>query len=316
MAISAYAIGASNATLYLKSGSDHALARFLKALEWAREYSIIGHDIYSSGYNLEITVRVEPGAFVCGEETALINSLEGKRGMPQLKPPYPTSSGLAGKPTVINNVETLMNVPLIMQYGPEWFRGFGTEKSPGTKILAITGRGRMSGVVEVEMGTTIRKVVEDIVDGIRDGKDFKAVQLGGAAGTFIAESDLDTPIDFEALKEKGITMGAGGFVVIDDSSCMVDLVRYYMEFIRGESCGKCIPCREGTGRMLKILESIIKKPASEDSGTTLEIQGSNAVGNHIISDEGHLSVRPWPNGPESIYECTQKLQGGIRGTYF
>jgi len=270
MAISAYAIGASNATLYLKSGSDHALARFLKALEWAREYSIIGHDIYSSGYNLEITVRVEPGAFVCGEETALINSLEGKRGMPQLKPPYPTSSGLAGKPTVINNVDTLMNVPLIMQYGPEWFRGFGTEKSPGTKILAITGRGRMSGVVEVEMGTTIRKVVEDIVDGIRDGKDFKAVQMGGAAGTFIAESDLDTPIDFEALKEKGITMGAGGFVVIDDSSCMVDLVRYYMEFIRGESCGKCIPCREGTGRMLEILESIIKKPASEDSGTTLE----------------------------------------------
>ena len=163
-----------------------------------------------------------------------------------------------------------MNVPLIMQNGPEWFRGFGTEKSPGTKILAITGRGRMSGVIEVEMGTTIRTVVEDIVDGIRDGKDFKAVQLGGASGTFIAAGDIDTPIAYESMREKGIVMGAGGFVVIDETSCMVDLVRYYMEFIRRESCGKCIPCREGTGRMLEILESVIKKPANEESGTTLE----------------------------------------------
>ncbi|MBN2666667.1 MAG: 4Fe-4S binding protein [Bacteroidales bacterium] len=270
MAISAYAIGASNAIIYLKSGSAHALERLQKALALARDYGIVGHNIYSSGYNLEISVKIEPGAFVCGEETALINSLEGKRGMPQLKPPYPTTSGLAGKPTVINNVETLMNVPLIMQNGPEWFRGFGTEKSPGTKILAITGRGRMSGVVEVEMGTTIRTVLEDIVDGIRDGKDFKAVQLGGASGTFIAESDIDTPIEFETMKEKGIVMGAGGFVVIDETSCIVDLVRYYMEFIRNESCGKCIPCREGTGRMLEILESIIKKPENEESVTTLE----------------------------------------------
>lgn len=270
MAIAAYAIGASNAILYLKSGSDHAHNRLQKAIDFARQYGIIGHNIYSSGYNLDITIRIEPGAFVCGEETALINSLEGKRGMPRLKPPYPTTYGLSGKPTVINNVETIMNVPLIMQNGPEWFRSIGTETSPGTKVFAITGRGRMSGVVEVEMGTTLKSILEDIVDGIKDGKEFKAIQLGGASGSFITSEDLETPVDFDAMKQKGFGMGAGGFVVIDERSCMVDLVRFYMEFIRKESCGKCIPCREGTGRMLEILESVIKKPANEDSGTTLE----------------------------------------------
>ena len=205
-----------------------------------------------------------------GEETALINSLEGKRGMPQLKPPYPTTSGLSGKPTVINNVETLMNVPLIMQNGPEWFRSIGTEKSPGTKIFSITGRGRMSGVVEVEMGTTLKTILDEIVDGIKDGKEFKAIQLGGAQGMFITGEDLETGVDFDDLRQKGLGMGSGGFVVIDETTCMVDLVRYYMQFIRNESCGKCIPCREGTGRMLEILESVIKKPANEESGTTLE----------------------------------------------
>jgi NADH:ubiquinone oxidoreductase subunit F (NADH-binding)/Pyruvate/2-oxoacid:ferredoxin oxidoreductase delta subunit len=270
MAIAAYAIGTSNAILYLKSGSDHARNRVQKAINLAREYGIIGHNIYSSGYNLDITIKIEPGAFVCGEETALINSLEGKRGMPRLKPPYPTTWGLSGKPTVINNVETIMNVPLIMQNGPEWFRSIGTISSPGTKVFAITGRGRMSGVVEVEMGTTLKSILEDIVDGIKDGKELKAIQLGGASGSFITPEDIETPVDFEAMKQKGFGMGAGGFVVVDETSCMVDLVRFYMEFIRNESCGKCIPCREGTGRMLEILESVIKKPANEDSGTTLE----------------------------------------------
>ena len=177
---------------------------------------------------------------------------------------------LFGKPTVINNVETLMNVPLIMQNGPEWFRTLGTENSPGTKVFAVAGKGRMSGVVEVEMGTTIRTILEDIADGIREGKEFKAIQLGGASGSFITSENLDIPIDYDDLKEKGIGMGAGGFVIIDENTCMVDLVRYYMEFIRNESCGKCIPCREGTGRMLEILESVIRKPLNEESGTTLE----------------------------------------------
>ena len=270
IAIAAYAIGASNAIVFIRSGSDHARNKLQMAIEKAREFGLFGHNIFSSGYNLDIVIKKEPGAFVCGEETALINTLEGKRGMPRLKPPYPTSAGLFGKPTVINNVETLMNIPMIMQNGPEWFRGIGTENSPGTKIFAVAGKGRMSGVVEVEMGTTIRTILEDIADGIKEGKEFKAIQLGGASGSFLTSEHLDTAIDYDDLKEKGIGMGAGGFVIIDENTCMVDLVRYYMEFIRNESCGKCIPCREGTGRMLEILESVIRKPMNEESGTTLE----------------------------------------------
>jgi NADH:ubiquinone oxidoreductase subunit F (NADH-binding)/Pyruvate/2-oxoacid:ferredoxin oxidoreductase delta subunit len=270
IAISSYAIGASTAIVYIRFGSDHARNRLQRAIEKARDYGIIGHDIFSSGYNLDVVIKKEPGAFVCGEETALISSLEGKRGMPKLKPPYPTTAGLFGKPTVINNVETLMNVPLIMQNGPEWFRGIGTENSRGTKVFAVTGKGRFSGVVEVEMGTSLRTILEDIADGIRDGKEFKAIQLGGASGSFIKGADLDTPVDYDVMKEKGIGMGAGGFVIVDESTCMVDLVRYYMDFIHRESCGKCIPCREGTSRMLEILEGIIKKPHSENSLSTLE----------------------------------------------
>jgi NADH:ubiquinone oxidoreductase subunit F (NADH-binding)/ferredoxin len=270
IAISSYAIGASTAIVYIRFGSDHARTRLQRAIGKARDYGIIGHDIFSSGYNLDVVIRKEPGAFVCGEETALISSLEGKRGMPKLKPPYPTTAGLFGKPTVINNVETLMNVPLIMQNGPDWFRTIGTENSKGTKVFAVTGKGRFSGVVEVEMGTSIRAILEDIADGIRDGKEFKAIQLGGASGSFIKGEDLDTRVDYDVMHGKGIGMGAGGFVIVDESTCMVDLVRYYMDFIHRESCGKCIPCREGTSRMLEILEGVIKKPQSEDSLTTLE----------------------------------------------
>jgi NADH:ubiquinone oxidoreductase subunit F (NADH-binding)/Pyruvate/2-oxoacid:ferredoxin oxidoreductase delta subunit len=270
IAISSYAIGASTAIIYIRSGSEYARNRLVRAIDMAREYGLIGHDIYSSGYNLDIIIKKEAGAFVCGEETALISSLEGKRGMPQLKPPYPTTSGLFGKPTVINNVETLMNVPLIMQNGPEWFRTIGTESSKGTKIFAVTGKGRFSGVVEVEMGTSLRSILDDIADGIRDGKEFKAIQLGGASGSFVTGDNLDITVDYEEMQKKGLGMGAGGFVIIDDSTCIVDLVRYYMDFIHNESCGKCIPCREGTSRMLEILEGVIRKPLSEDSGTTLE----------------------------------------------
>ncbi|MCU0362008.1 MAG: 4Fe-4S binding protein [Bacteroidales bacterium] len=270
IAIASYAIGASTGIVFMRSGAGYAARKLQQAIDRAREFGILGHNIFSSGYNLDIVVRREPGAFVCGEETALINTLEGKRGMPQLKPPYPATSGLSGKPTVINNVETLMNVPLIMQHGPEWFRLLGTATSKGTKVFAIAGKGRMSGVVEVEMGTSVRTILEEIADGLKDGKEFKAVQLGGVSGSFITSENLDIRIDYEELREKGIGMGAGGFVIIDDNTCMVDLVRYYMEFIRNESCGKCIPCREGTGRMLEILESVIKKPANEEAGTTLE----------------------------------------------
>jgi len=268
--IASYAIGASNAVIYLKTGSPHPLARLRKALEAARDYGIIGHNILSSGFNLDIVIREEAGAFVCGEETALIASLEGKRGMPELKPPYPTTSGLYGKPTVINNVETLMNVPLIMSHGPEWFRTMGTAGSKGTKLFALGGRGRYTGLIEVEMGTPFRTIVEGIADGIREGKAFKALQIGGPSGTFITEQNLELPVDFDVLRENGIAMGSGGLIIIDETTCMVDFVRYYMEFIHRESCGKCIPCREGTGRMQEILDNIIRKPNTEDSNATLE----------------------------------------------
>ncbi|HBE40870.1 MAG TPA: NADH-quinone oxidoreductase subunit F [Bacteroidales bacterium] len=270
VAIASYAIGASTAIVFFRRGSELALKRLQKAIDSAGDYGLLGHNIFSSGYKLEIMIRKEPGAFVCGEETALLSTLEGKRGMPQLKPPYPTTSGLFGKPTVINNVETLMNVPVIMQNGPEWYRSIGTEKSSGTKVFAVAGKGRMSGVVEVEMGTSFRTILEDIADGIKDGKKLKGIQVGGSSGSFITPENLDMTVDYEILKENGMGMGAGGFVIIDDDTCIVDLVRYYMEFMRNESCGKCIPCREGTGRMLEILQNVIRKPSDDDSGTTLE----------------------------------------------
>ena len=276
--IASYAIGASNAVIFLKTGSPHPLARLRKALEAARDYGIIGHNILSSGFNLDIVIREEAGAFVCGEETALIGSLEGKRGMPELKPPYPTTSGLYGKPTVINNVETLMNVPLIMSHGPEWFRTMGTAGSKGTKLFSLGGRGRYTGLIEVEMGTTFRTIVEGIADGIKDGKAFKALQIGGPSGTFITEKNLDLQVDYDLLREKGIAMGSGGLIIIDETTCMVDFVRYYMEFIHKESCGKCIPCREGTGRMLEILENIIRKPQYRRLQChSREVQGGDAA---------------------------------------
>jgi NADH:ubiquinone oxidoreductase subunit F (NADH-binding)/Pyruvate/2-oxoacid:ferredoxin oxidoreductase delta subunit len=268
--IASYAISASNAIIFLKAASELSLARLNSAIEQAREYGLIGHNIFNSGYNLDITIRIEAGAFVCGEETALIASIEGKRGMPELKPPYPTASGLFDKPTVINNVETLMNVPLIMQNGPDWFRNIGTPGSKGTKVFSIGGRGRLTGIVEVEMGTSFRTIVENIADGIKDGKRFKSLMIGGPSGKFIPEEKLDTIVDFDEIMKAGAAMGSGGMIIVDETTCMVDLVRFYMSYIHKESCGKCIPCREGTGRMLEILENIIRKPLTDDSNATLE----------------------------------------------
>jgi len=268
--IAAYAISASNAIIFLKAASEHSLDSLNIAIKQARDFGLIGHNIFNSGYNLEISIRIEAGAFVCGEETALIASIEGKRGMPELKPPYPTASGLFDKPTVINNVETLMNVPLIMQNGPDWFRNIGTSGSKGTKVFSIGGRGRLTGIVEVEMGTSFRTIVESIADGIKDGKKFKSLMIGGPSGKFIPEEKLDTIVDFEEIMKAGAAMGSGGMIIVDETTCMVDLVRYYMSYIHKESCGKCIPCREGTGRMLEILENIIRKPLTDDSNATLE----------------------------------------------
>jgi NADH:ubiquinone oxidoreductase subunit F (NADH-binding)/Pyruvate/2-oxoacid:ferredoxin oxidoreductase delta subunit len=270
IAIAAYGIGATKAYIYIRTEYSEAIRKLEQGLQAARDLGIIGHDIFSSGFNLDIIIRKGPGAFVCGEETALINSLEGKRGMPQTKPPFPATSGLHKKPTVINNVETLSNIPLIIANGAKWFRETGTEDNYGTKIFAVSGKTKNTGLVEVALGTSLRTIIYDIADGINEDKAFKAVQLGGPSGCVIPAANLDTPATFEGLKSAGAVMGSGGMIVMDEDTCMVDIVKYYMDFAQKQSCGKCIPCREGTRRMSEILESITKKPVDENSHTTLE----------------------------------------------
>jgi NADH:ubiquinone oxidoreductase subunit F (NADH-binding)/NAD-dependent dihydropyrimidine dehydrogenase PreA subunit len=217
---------------------------------------LLGENILGSGFDLEIVIKMGAGAFVCGEETALIHSIEGRRGMPRPRPPFPAISGLFGKPTIINNVETLANLPVVMDKGPEKYAAIGTETSKGTKVFALSGKVAFTGLVEVAMGTTVREVVYDIGGGIPDGKAYKAVQIGGPSGGCIPQQHLDISIDYESLKTVGAMMGSGGLVVMDEDTCMVDLAKFFMDFIQRESCGKCIPCREGTRRMLEILTTL------------------------------------------------------------
>ncbi len=270
IAIAAYAIGASQAYIYIRSEYKRALESLKIALQQAKEYGLLGSNIFDSGVNLYINVKVGSGAFVCGEETALINNIEGKRGTPEPKPPFPAVRGLFGHPTVVNNVETLANVPLIVNHGPVWFNNIGTETSKGTKVFAVTGKTELTGLVEIEMGTTFRQLIYDIAGGIKDFKDFKAVQIGGPSGACLGSPCLDLPIDYESLKKEGAMMGSGGLVVMDEHTCMVDTAKYFMNFLQKESCGKCIPCREGTRRMYEILESITKKPSDDNRHETLE----------------------------------------------
>lgn len=265
MAIAAYGIGASRSYVYIRAEYPLALERLKTAIEQAGNYGLVGKKILGTDTDFEIRIKTGAGAFVCGEETALLNSIEGKRGMPRPRPPYPSSSGLFGKPTVINNVETLANVPVIIEKGEEWFSSIGTEKSKGTKVFALSGKVTLTGLVEIPMGTTLREVIFGIAGGIRDGKKFKAVQIGGPSGGCITEQNLDIPIDYDSLKSVGAMMGSGGLVVMDEETCMVDVAKFFMDFIQRESCGKCIPCREGTRRMLEILEDITHKPASGNS---------------------------------------------------
>jgi len=227
---------------------------------------LLGTNILDTGFELDIVIKQGAGAFVCGEETALIHSIEGKRGMPRPRPPFPAVSGLFGKPTIINNVETLANVPEIIARGADWFSEIGTEGSKGTKVFALSGRVQRTGLVEVKMGTELRQIVMDIGGGTTDGMAFKAVQIGGPSGGCIPESHLDVKIDYESLKDVGAMMGSGGLVVMDERTCMVDVAKFFMDFIQRESCGKCIPCREGTRRMLDILDGITR-PHREESGT-------------------------------------------------
>lgn len=269
IAISAYAIGASKAYIYIRSEYAVAVSRLKNALEQVKESGFIGSNIFNSGFNLQIILREGPGAFVCGEETALLRSLEGRRGMPVSKPPYPTEKGLFGKPTVINNVETLANVPLIMMKGPKWFNAIGLPKSTGTKIFALAGDTVHTGLIEVPFGISIEEMIFDIGGGIKSDKKLKAVQIGGPSGSLIPGNHTDIQIDYALFREQGLLMGSGGLVVMDDSKCIVDIVKYFINFLQKESCGKCIPCREGTNRMYKILDAITKKPIEAETHQSL-----------------------------------------------
>lgn len=256
MAIAGYAIGADKGFIYVRAEYPIAVQRLKTAIEQARNYGILGKNIFGTGFNFDIEIRLGAGAFVCGEETALLESIEGKRGQPRVKPPYPAQSGLWGKPTLINNVETYANIAQILLNGPEWYSSIGTENSKGTKVFALGGNVNNIGLVEVPMGTTLREIVYDIGGGIPNGREFKAAQTGGPSGGCIPREHLDTPIDYESLKEIGSMMGSGGLIVMDDTKCMVSLAKFYLEFTVSESCGKCTPCRIGTKRMLEILEKL------------------------------------------------------------
>jgi NADH:ubiquinone oxidoreductase subunit F (NADH-binding) len=270
MAIAAYGIGASKAYVYIRAEYPLAIKRLNIALEQARKTGILGKDIFGSGTDFDIKVKMGAGAFVCGEETALIHSIEGKRGMPRPRPPFPAVKGLFGKPTIINNVETLSNLPEIVRRGVAEVSSIGTEGSKGTKVFALSGKVKYTGLVEIPMGTTVREVIFDIAGGIPNNKQFKSVQIGGPSGGCITEENLDTPIEYESLLQVGAMMGSGGLVVMDEDTCMVDVAKFFMDFIQRESCGKCIPCREGTRRMLEILDSITKKATNPDRKEALK----------------------------------------------
>ncbi len=270
MAIGAYAIGATKAYIYIRAEYPLAIERLEIAIKQAKEYGLVGKNIFETGVDFEIKIKKGAGAFVCGEETALMHSIEGKRGMPRPRPPFPTTSGLFGKPTVINNVETFANVSTIIENGADWFASTGTENSKGTKVFALSGKIALTGLVEIPMGTTVREILFNIAGGIMDNGKFKAVQIGGPSGGCITEENLDIQIDYESLIKVGAMMGSGGLVVMDDKTCMVDVAKFFMGFIQRESCGKCIPCREGTKRLLEILESITSKPNANDKTEALD----------------------------------------------
>lgn len=256
MCIGGYAIGADTGIIYVRAEYPLAVDRLKVAIGQAREYGLLGNNILGLGFNFDIQIRLGAGAFVCGEETALIHSIEGKRGTPAPKPPYPSESGLWDKPTVINNVETYANIPQIILNGAEWFSCIGTEKSKGTKVFALGGKITNTGLIEVPMGITLKEIIYDIGGGIPNGKKFKAVQTGGPSGGCITADNLDVRIDYDNLVGLGSMMGSGGMIVLDEDNCMVDVARYYLDFIKDESCGKCTPCRVGTKRMLEILDKI------------------------------------------------------------
>lgn len=270
MEIAGYSVGADKGYIYVRAEYPIAVQRLRVAIDQAREYGLLGKNIFGTDFSFDIEIRLGAGAFVCGEETALLESIEGRRGQPRVKPPYPANSGLWGKPTLINNVETYANITRIILNGAKWYASIGTEKSKGTKVFALGGNVNNIGLVEVPMGTTLREIVFDIGGGIPNGREFKAAQTGGPSGGCIPKEHLDTPIDYESLSSIGSMMGSGGLIVMDDSKCMVNIAKFYLDFTVSESCGKCTPCRIGTKRMLEILDRMCEGKADEDDLYKLE----------------------------------------------
>jgi len=291
MAICGYAIGSVKGYIYVRAEYPLAVERLELAINKAREYGLLGENIFGTGFSFDVEIRVGAGAFVCGEETALLASIEGRRGEPRPKPPFPAQEGLWGKPTVINNVETWANIPPIILNGAQWFASIGTEKSKGTKVFALAGKVNNTGLVEVPMGTTLREIIFDIGGGIAGGKKFKAVQTGGPSGGCIPEEYLDTPVDYDSLTKLGTIMGSGGMIIVDEDTCMVDLAKFFLEFVQDESCGKCAPCRVGTKRMLEILERITSGNGREGDIELLE-ELSRSIKNSALCGLGQTAPNP------------------------
>jgi NADP-reducing hydrogenase subunit HndC len=291
MAICGYCIGADKGLVYIRAEYPLAIERLRTALNQAREYGLLGNDIMGTGFNFEIDIRLGAGAFVCGEETALIHSMEGLRGEPTFKPPFPSVSGYLGKPTNVNNVETFANIPVIINKGASWFNTIGTENSKGTKVFALAGKINNVGLIEVPMGTTLREVIYDIGGGIKDGKGFKSVQTGGPSGGCLTKDFLDTPIDYDNLLAAGSMMGSGGMIVMDEDDCMVGIAKFYLEFTLEESCGKCSPCRIGNKRLYEILEKITNGNGEEVDIERLKLL-SNVIKDTSLCGLGQTSPNP------------------------
>lgn len=291
MAIAGYAVGSDEGVIYVRAEYPLAVTRLQKAIKEAEDECLLGDNILGSGFSFKIHVREGAGAFVCGEETALMASIEGLRGMPRSKPPFPANNGLFGKPTLINNVETFANVPSIILRGADWFSSMGTERSKGTKTFALTGEVRNTGLIEVPMGTTLREVIYEIGGGIRNGKKFKAVQTGGPSGGCLTTQHLDINLDYDSLLAAGAMIGSGGMVVLNEDTCMVEVARFFMSFTQSESCGKCVLCREGTRRMLEILEDIVHGRGTMEDLDTLE-ELANAVKDGSLCGLGKTAPNP------------------------
>jgi len=315
MAIAGYAIGACKGFVYVRAEYPIAVTRLQIAIDQAKENGLLGEDIFGTGFNFDMEIRLGAGAFVCGEETALIASIEGRRGMPKVRPPFPAVKGIFEKPTLLNNVETFANIPQIILQGPEWFAGIGTEKSKGTKVFALAGKINNTGLLEIPMGTTLREAIYEVGGGIPNGKAFKAVQTGGPSGGCIPAEHLDTPIDYDNLISLGSMMGSGGMIVLDEDNCMVDVARFFLDFTEEESCGKCTPCREGTKRMHELLDKIVEGKGTIDDMDKLEtlaktIKGASLCGlgqtapNPVLSTlkyfrheyEAHVNEKKCPAG--------------------